>query len=182
MNNNHQQRVSRYIKAKDNNKPHLMEAVFSQQATLKMDVQTDNISFPADVSGVEQITQTLVCEFNSTYENIYTLCLADTLQQTSTTLNCRWLVCMTEKVSGALRVGFGDYRWRFEDQPPQLACELTIVIDTMTILPDEALPAVMHWFDQQPYPWTRSSELLQSMPDIQPLTELELAGYLANSS
>ncbi|MEH6650309.1 MAG: hypothetical protein V7707_09820 [Motiliproteus sp.] len=176
MNDNYQERVSRYIKAKDNNKPHLMAAVFSQQATLKMVVQSDNISFPADVRGVEQITQTLVSDFNHTYENIYTLCLSDTLQQTDKTLNCRWLVCMTEKATGALRVGCGDYQWGFEEHAPRLATELTIVIDTMMILPHAAQPAVMHWFDQQPYPWTQSSEMLQSMPDIPQLTELQLVG------
>ena len=175
MNKSYQERVSRYIKAKDNNKPHLMTAAFARQATLKMVVQTDNISFPADVSGVEQITQTLVSEFNSTYENIYTLCLSDTMQQSANTLTCRWLVCMTEKTSGSLRVGCGDYRWRFEDQAPFLANELAIVIDTMMILPHPARPAVLHWFDQQPYPWTLSSKMVQTMPNIKQLAELQFA-------
>lgn len=175
MSGNLQELVSRYIKAKDNSKPHLMTAVFTQQATLKMVVKTDNISFPADVSGEEQITQTLVSEFNSTYENIYTLCLSDTLRQAGKTLNCRWLVCMTEKSSGALRVGCGDYRWRFEGDAPALANELTIVIETMVMFPHQARSEVIHWFDRQPYPWVLSSEMLQTMPDIKQLTELKLA-------
>ncbi len=179
MNNNNQMLISQYIKAKDNNKPHLMKSVFSQQATLEMIVQTDNISFPAKVTGVNQITQTLVSEFNTTYENIYTLCLTDTVQQKveQNQLNCRWIVCMTEKTSGSLRLGYGDYQWNFEKNAPGLANHLVITIEHMIILPQALQPKVLSWFDKLPYPWALSSELQATMPDIELLSDTLLPFY-----
>lgn len=182
MNKRYQSLVSQYIKAKDNGKPHLMDRVFSEQASLKMIVQTDNISFPAEVSSVDKITQTLVLDFNNSYENIYTLCLTDTVNQHQNHLNCHWLVCMTEKSSGSLRLGYGDYQWDFEESTSGLAQLLTITIDNMVILPDELQPDVLSWFDDQPYPWVLSSELRTTMPDIKLLNDTLLPLYQINDS
>ncbi|SFG53423.1 hypothetical protein [Neptunomonas qingdaonensis] len=175
--NNNKILISQYIKAKDNNKPHLMKRVFSQHATLEMSVQTDNISFPAKVTGLDNITQTLVCEFNTTYENIYTLCLTDTVQQNQNQLNCRWIVCMTEKTSGSLRLGYGDYQWGFEKNVPCLANHLVITIEHMVILPQALQPDVLSWFDKLPYPWALSSELQATMPDVKLLSDSLVALY-----
>jgi hypothetical protein len=174
--NNNKILVSQYIKAKDNNKPHLMKSVFSRHARLEMIVQTGNISFPAKVTGVDKITQTLVCEFNTTYENIYTLCLTDTLQQIQNQLNCRWIVCMTEKTSGSLRLGYGDYQWSFENASG-LANHLVITIEHMIILPQALQPEVLACFESLPYPWALSSELQAAMPDVELLTDTLLPLY-----
>ncbi|WP_028469552.1 hypothetical protein [Neptunomonas japonica] len=167
MNTRFKSLISQYIKAKDNNKPHLMNEVFAEPATLKMLVQTDNISFPAEVEGSKRITQTLVSEFNNKYENIYTLCLSDTVQQQQNNLKCRWVVCMTEKASGSLRLGYGDYLWHFTDNTPALVNDLTITIENMTLLPQELQPQVLSWFDRLPCPWALSSELQKTVPDIE---------------
>lgn len=167
MNTRFKSLISQYIKAKDNNKPHLMNGVFAEQATLKMLVQTDNISFPAEVEGLGNITHTLVSEFNNKYENIYTLCLIDTVQQQQRSLNCRWVVCMTEKASGSLRLGYGDYLWSFTDDTPTLINDLTITIENMTLLPPELQPQALSWFDKLPYLWALSSDLQTTVPDIE---------------
>ncbi len=181
MNHTHTNLISQYITAKDNNKPHLMKCVFSAQARLEMIIKTDNISFPAQVTGVDKITQTLVREFNSTYENIYTLCLTDTLHQNQDHVNCRWVVCMTEKTSGSLRVGYGDYRWSFEKTAPCLANHLLITIENMIVLPCELQPElqteILAYFGSLPYPWVLSSELQATMPDITLLTDTLLPLY-----
>lgn len=184
MNMRYKSLVSQYIKAKDNNKPHLMDKVFSEQASLKMIVQTDNISFPAEVSGLDKITRTLVLDFNNSYDNIYTLCLTDTVDQHQNRnhLNCRWLVCMTEKSSGSSRLGYGDYQWNFEEKTSGLARLLTITIDNMILLPDELQPDVLSWFDNLPYPWVLSSELRATMPDIELLNDTLLPLYQATNS
>jgi len=164
--------INRYIKAKDANKPHLMKGVFSKDAILEMKVESQNISFPAAVNGLNEITETLIREFNKTYENIYTICITDTLEQGENALNCRWLVGMTEKVSGLSKVGFGDYQWTFESRGENLASRLTIIIENMTVLPEEFQPDVAAWFDSLTYPWALSSEVLSSIPDIALLTEV----------
>lgn len=177
MNKRYKSLVSQYIKAKDNNKPHLMDTVFSKQATLKMIVQTDKISFPAEVTGLDNITRTLVQDFNNSYENIYTLCLTDTVQQHQNHLNCRWVVCMTDKASKSLRLGYGDYLWSFEEDVSALASHLAITIENMILLPQELQPEVLSWFDKLPYPWVLSSELQATMPDVELLTETLLPLY-----
>ena len=167
MNKRYQNLISQYIKAKDNSKPHLMAKVFTEQATLKMNVQTDNISFPAEVQSVDNITRTLVQDFNNSYNNIYTLCITDSVDQHQHHLSCRWLVCMTEKLSGSLRLGFGDYHWSFEERPTGLICQLTITIDDMQILPDDITSEILSWFGTLSYPWVLSSELKTTLPDIE---------------
>jgi len=164
--------VNRYIKAKDSNKPHLMSSVFSENAVLEMKVKSDNISFPPNVTGCKQITEILVREFSQSYENIYTICVSDTVEQSSATLNCRWLVGMTETSSGLHKVGFGDYFWLFDATKNVLVSQLTIIIDSMVILPSERQSALMPWLDSLPAPWALSSEILVSMPNIPELSEV----------
>lgn len=177
MNHTHTNLISQYIKAKDNNKPHLMKSVFSEQAMLEMIVQTSNISFPAKVIGRDAITQILVCEFNNIYENIYTLCLTDTLEQNQNYSSCRWIVCMTEKAPQSLRVGFGNYQWEFENDTLGLVNHLVITIEYMTLLPQSLQSDVLSWFDKLPCPWALSSELKATAPDIQLLSDTLKPAY-----
>ncbi len=149
-----------------------MANVFSKDATLKIKVKTDNISFPSDVTGLSEITEILIRDFNKSYENIYTICLADTLEQHENVLNCRWLVGMTEKASGSPRVGFGDYHWSFEAEGSHLVTHLTIVIEDMIVLPREPQSEVMSWFDSLSYPWALLSDVLASMPEVALLAEV----------
>ena len=162
MNSNKTNLISQYIKAKDNNKPHLMKHVFAEQAK---------------VAGLDKITQTLVCEFNTTYENIYTLCLTDTLQQTQNRLSCRWVVCMTDKTSQSLRIGYGNYQWDFKNDTSALVHHLTITIENMSFLPQSHQSDVLTWFDKQPYPWALSSELQTTMPDNKLLSDTLMPLY-----
>jgi hypothetical protein len=171
MNTEHENLVRKYIKAKDENKPHLMEAVFHCDATLRMKVKTSNISFPSDVKGLHNITDTLIREFSQSYENVYTICFSDTLETSETEVKCRWLVGMTERTSGSPRLGFGDYLWQFDSETPSLVKQLTIVIDDMRIFPQTDQPAIMSWLGSLPYPWAQSANVLTSMPDIHSLTE-----------
>ncbi len=164
--------INSYIKAKDGNKPHLMKDVFSESATLTMKVQTDKISFPPEVAGVDHITEALIHKFNNSYENVYTICLADTVEQDINIINCRWLVGMTEKSSGSSRVGFGEYKWSFIDDGSSLVSHLTIIIENMVVLPIEAQREVMSWFCNLAYPWAMSSDVSTSVPDIALLSEL----------
>lgn len=172
MNRKFESIIRSYIKAKDENKPHLMSGVFSESATLAMEIYTDNISFPSEVVGLADINQTLVRDFNHSYENVYTFCLIDTLEQRKNILSCRWLVGMTEKSSGSCRVGFGEYQWNFVDDGSYLADYLTIVIENMAVLPSEAQTEVMAWLSELPYPWALSSDVSTSIPDIELLSAL----------
>lgn len=60
INDLHKTLISNYIKAKDGNKPHQMQNVFSKFAVLDMNVKTENIAFPSKTNGLDLITDVLV--------------------------------------------------------------------------------------------------------------------------
>lgn len=152
--------VRRYIKAKDDNKPHLINRVFSEQATLEMEVKNGAIDFPSVTQGRDDITKILVQDFNKTYENIYTFCLSDTVIEKENSLDCRWFVVMSEKATGDIRVGYGDYQWRFSSGDLRLVDKLRIVIEDMVVFSNAEEDELMSWALSLPYPWLCSTDIL----------------------
>jgi len=160
--------VHTYLRAKDGNRPHLMHDAFAETARLEMQVKTDNIAFPALSNGVEEISEVLVRRFGQTYENVYTFCLQQP-QAASRSFSCDWLVGMSEKASGAVRVGCGRYDWTFSDSPPHRAERLLIAIETMQSLPASCLGAVSAWLASLPYPWCSIEQMQSSAPRLEAL-------------
>ena len=154
-----------YIKAKDGNRPHLLDAAFTEDATLQMIVRTKAISFPASSVGREAIAETLVRRFNQTYENVYTLCIGLPPTANSETYSCDWLVAMSEKQSGAVRVGCGRYDWSFTHAERKVRA-LSITIEAMETLPSETLIPVMNWISALPYPWCNQQALMAASPNL----------------
>lgn len=160
--------VVAYLRAKDGNRPHLMAQAFTHDASLAMLVNTGTISFPPLSSGRDAITEVLVRRFGQTYENVYTLCLAPPPSGQVTTFTCDWLVAMTEKASGAVRVGCGRYDWCFSPKS-HLVERLAITIETMESLPSRDLDAVVDWVSGLPYPWCSVEEVLNAAPALDEL-------------
>jgi hypothetical protein len=158
--------IQTYLRAKDQNRPHLMRRVFSETAKLEMDVETGAISFPPVTIGVDEITRVLVRDFGQVYENVYTFCLANPPASNAGKFACRWMVGMSEKVTGAVRIGCGHYDWSFQPSEPHLVDKLGIAIKTMLVLPPECLRPVMDWLSELPYPWCRPSEAVRGMPNL----------------
>ena len=144
--------IAAYVHGKDGNRPHLLDAVFTADATLRMHVQTDSISFPPALAGREAIADTLVRRFNQAYENIYTFCIGEPPEADAQNYSCDWFVAMSEKHSGAVRVGCGRYDWSFTANHYQVQ-SLEIRIVEMDNFPAETLRSVMHVVTAMPYPW-----------------------------
>lgn len=161
-----------YIRAKDENRPYLMEHAFDQDAALVMVVKSDAISFPPITSGREAITHILVREFGRTYENVRTLCLGSPPESSETNFSCRWLVGMSAKNDGAVRVGCGRYNWSFRPQVPRLAKRLEITIDVMQILTPPNLSSVTDWLFALPYPWCPIQTAFEAAPQLEQLKPL----------
>ncbi|WP_235956282.1 hypothetical protein [Grimontia sedimenti] len=166
--------INRYISAKDNNKPHLLTKVFTEASLLEMKVNTDSISFPSDVVGVEAISHVLSSQFNQRFENVYTFCLSDSIVRDDTLLTCKWLVVMTEKDNGTLRIGCGYYDWLFNDDSSISAKDpkvdkLTITIDYMAAIHYSNKDHLLDGIGELPYPWCFSSSLSIEMPMIEDL-------------
>ena len=161
--------IATYIRAKDCNRPHLMEGAFTKDAALEMVVTVGSISFPPHSKGIDELTQVLVSRFNQTFENIYTFCLTAPPDTPRQSFSCGWLVGMSEKGSGAVRVGCGRYDWSF--RPPDLALveKLKITIECMQSLPAHACPDVMAWLTKLPYPWCKARAAVESMPKLEEL-------------
>jgi hypothetical protein len=168
--------IETYIRAKDGNRPHLMVEAFAQNARLSMLVKTSDIAFPSSVQGREAIEKVLVREFAAQYENVYTFCLSDPPSDANV-LVCDWLVCMTEKATGAARIGFGQYEWH---GGLGLVESLRITIEEMRVLDKDIAAPVLGWAQTRPYPWCTLGQLIVDMPAIDALQHV--ASMLAQRS
>ena len=155
-----------YLRAKDQNRPYWMRRAFTKAATLKMIVKTGAISFPPLSVGIESMTEVLVRRFAQSFENIFTFCLGDPPKDDAGSFSCTWMVGMSEKESGAVRVGCGRYNWLFQTHEPFLARELTITIELMQILPPGNLDAIIDWLSALPYPWCPVQTAVESAPKV----------------
>lgn len=155
-----------YIRAKDENRPHLLALAFSPDAVLEMTVKASTIEFPPVTNGLTSITGVL-SKFSRTYENIYTFCLARPWLATveDPHYSFDWLVGMSEKESGNVFVGSGRYDW-YRSNSTGLIDQLNITIEAMQALPGECLNPVLDWFAEIPYPWCTSNEITKNVPDI----------------
>ena len=158
--------IAAYLRAKDENRPYLMERAFDPDATLAMVVKSDAIAFPPITHGREAITQLLVREFGRTYENVRTLCFGSPPRPTDVRHSCNWLVGMSAKDGGVIRVGGGRYDWTFAAQSPRLVERLDITIDVMQVLAADQLSAVTAWLFALPYPWCPIRTAFASAPHL----------------
>lgn len=165
--------VRTYFLAKDHNRSHLMTRAFAPDAHLEMTVRTGAISFPAVTEGLGSITDVLVRRFGQAYENVYSFCLQRPGPDDRTKFSCDWLVGMSSKEDGTVRVGCGRYDWYFRSEAPFLIERLHITIEAMQVLPAENLGTVMAWLTYLPYPWCSGSLVAETMPcipDLEPVS------------
>lgn len=165
-----------YFHAKDENRPHLLEDVFTSNAELVIRNQSTNIAFPALTQGRSAIAEVLVRSFALAYENVYSFylrCPAAGVHE----FTCPWLVGMSERSSGQLRVGCGLYEWGFEPHAPHLTDRLVVTIEAMQVLPFTEFEPVFGWLRALNYPWSSSEAALQALPASDLL--LPIAGFLS---
>jgi hypothetical protein len=172
--------ISTYIFAKDRNRPQLMKDAFAEDCELEMLVKTDAISFPSSAKGLEELTQVLVTGFGDQYENVRTFCLSRPNSDYLPHFRCDWLVGMSAKQGGAIRVGCGRYNWHFRSGNDNRVKKLAIDIEVMCVLPAEALEPIMRWLAALPYPWCSSTQACESMPALEALRSIK--GFLRPSA
>ena len=160
-----------YVHAKDENRPHFLDATFEADAQLEVRNSTTAIAFPAITTGRAAIADVLVRTFCQTYENVYTFYLARPVGPLEA-FECGWLVAMTDKATRSVRVGCGRYEWTFGRAAPRLASSLVISISSMQVLPAEAAPEILAWVSSLSYPWSSPAEALMGapgLPELQPV-------------
>ena len=170
---NYQRLISRYIQAKDQNRPHLLTKVFSEKAQLQMQVNSENIAFPTQTHGLQNITQVLVKNFGQSYENIYTFCIEESVTVENGLLKCQWLVGMSERETGSLRIGFGEYHWQFSAADDALVDSLMIKIELMLVINSQHQDALMYPLENLAYPWCNRQNLIDALADLEELLPLK---------
>jgi len=169
--NTAQRSIQQYINAKDSNRPHLLRQAFYAGCTTGDGGTHGSISFPPHVEGLESIGDVLVSRFGQTFENVYTFVWDTHRSRISKTFQCQWLVAMSDKNSGEVRVGCGQYGWQFNPESG-LVERLTITIEHMKTLPPTDLHTIMEWVSHLDYPWCRPEALASNAPDIGTLEEV----------
>lgn len=167
-----------YLRAKDENRVLFLRRGFALDVSLVMVLNTGEIDFPTQSLGVDAVADTLAVRFNQTYENIFTFYLGHPAEgEHHEAFHCGWMVGMTEKATGNVRVGCGTYDWLF-DLAPQRVKGLRITIEHMRTLPSEQGEAVFDWLLAAPYPFANPSALAATAPDIEALAPVRafLAG------
>ncbi|WP_342730186.1 hypothetical protein [Bradyrhizobium sp. B117] len=154
--------------AKDGNRPELMTRAFVDDCELEMAVKTDAISFPSSAQGLAQITQVLVTGFSDQYENVRTFCLSHPDAGLLPQFRCDWLVGMSARQGGAVRVGCGHYDWQFASDDGRVK-RLAIDIEVMCVLPSEDSEPIMRWLAALPYPWCPALQACETVPAIDAL-------------
>ncbi|MGN7805916.1 hypothetical protein ACTJKE_24875 [Ensifer sp. 22521] len=165
--------VSTYFCAKDGNRPFLMRRVFADDVQLEMVVKTEAISFPSSANGLAAIEEILSRRFANDCENVYSFCLARPTEANRRHFPCHWLVGMSAKNNGAIRVGSGRYDWYFSSDARCLVEKLIITSDEMEILPAKELDRIMSWITSLPYPFCGPDEAVRNMPGIEGLAPIE---------
>lgn len=166
--------VTTYFLAKDGNRPFLMRRAFAEGVELQMVVKTDAISFPQSATGVAAIEDILGRRFANDFENVHTFCLERPSAAHRRHFPCHWLVGMSAKDNGPIRVGSGRYDWYFTADDRCLVERLIITIDVMQMLPATELDTIMNWITSLPYPWCSADEALAAMPQMEELAPIKM--------
>ncbi len=163
--------IATYIEAKDHNRPELMADAFLDDCELEMAVKTTAIAFPSAAAGLEQVTRVLVRDFSAQYDNVRTFCLSRPPSDHPTRFRCGWLVGMTARQDGALRVGCGNYDWHFRPADGRVE-RLSIEIALMSVLPAEDAGRILPWLAAISYPWCTGPDAAKDMPSIEALAAI----------
>ncbi|MGE3875058.1 MAG: hypothetical protein AB7F74_19065 [Parvibaculaceae bacterium] len=165
--------VSTYFHAKDANRPFLMRRAFTPDVELEMVVKTEAIAFPSSAKGLAAVEDILSRRFANDMENVYTFCLSRPTPANRHHFPCHWLVGMSAKNNGPVRVGSGRYDWYFTQDARCLVRRLIITIDVMQIFPASSIDTIMGWLTDLNYPWSTPEEVVGSMPKIDGMTLIE---------
>jgi len=164
--------IRTYIRAKDGNRPHLLHRVFALDVGLEMVNKTEAISFPSSAKGLDAVTDVLVRRFSREFENVYTFCLSSPAGLECRHFSCDWMVGMSSKDSGDIRVGCGRYDWFFGNGERCLVDRLKITIEQMQIFSPDCLDTIMDWLADLPYPWCPAYSAIDDMPGLEALAEI----------
>ena len=162
--------IRNYIRGKDENKPYLLEDVFSSSSYLKISSKFGDVKLPSEAIGNTDIAEILGRSFSSVYENINTYCLTEQRpNENSNIYSCDWLVGMSDRSMSNVYVGCGRYDWQFSYHDRPVVSQLFVTVEQMITFPYSHLDDIMTWLATVPYPWCAPSAATINMPELDAL-------------
>ena len=157
--------LTKYLEAKDQQRPFLFGEVFTSEAMFqsRFAFETD-FNDERPVHGLDAIAGVFQ-RMGSRVENIFTVYTPSSVRWDAGALSIDWLVGMSERESGKLRLAWGDYAWRFNPAGTR-ATELVVLMRQMIELPASAGSSINHWLAELPAPWCEAEQILESMPSF----------------
>ncbi|WP_321781627.1 hypothetical protein [Burkholderia pyrrocinia] len=163
--------LEKYVQAKDNNRPELIDEAFATDAVLTFSIQTDTINFPQRSEGTADIARTLVSDFAKTFSRCRTYYVSDKLafeNNAMNTMTIPWFVAMRESATDTMRAGKGFYRWGFctaRDESWRIAM-LHIHIERMDSIPDAEAISLQSLHAALDYPWLTADALKLALDEL----------------
>lgn len=168
--------LERYFDGKDNNKPEVIENLFTSEGVVTFDIVPDTIKFPARIEGAKNISAMMFADFHDNFDNISSYYIVDEFHglDEHQIASMDWLVVMRERKTGLFRLGTGSYHWEFGVQFTVGADQgvdwkvsrLDIYIHDMFSFPEHEASWIKDSKSQLPYPWlaldTAVSELAKN--------------------
>ena len=172
--------IKTYILAKDGNRPYLMRRAFAERRTRDRGQDRRHQLFRARPR-VSARSKTFSCGSSaSIMRNVTPFAFSEPPPAGSVHFACHWLVGMSAKANGQIRIGCGRYDWYFNAHGQ--VEKLVIAIDVMKVLAADQLRPNMNWFSALPYPWCSAGEALRQMPASDGLAEISSLSETAPAS
>ena len=157
----HDRIVRAYLEAKDYQRPHRFAEAFTDDARFRTTFAFDTDWNSSDaVHGLPAITETFR-RLGAGFENLVTFCLPESLRWEDDALHMRWVVFMTGRKSGQIRVAWGDYQWRFT-AINRRATSLDVHMHAMRELPSN--PRLLDWAMALPHVWCTGAVARRCLP------------------
>jgi hypothetical protein len=157
--------LERYFEGKDENKPEVIENLFSDTATVTFEIRPDNIKFPSRITGAKNIAETMFNDFHDNFDQITSYYIESELPDLDQDkiICLKWLVVMREKCSGLFRIGTGYYDWHFGLEPK--VDKLHIYIHDMVVCPEKHTNWAYNLQSRFFYPWLPLSLAISELKD-----------------
>jgi len=158
-----------YFKGKDKNIPSIIENLFTKDAIVTFDIDSDAISFPSKIQGAKNISNIMFDDFHEKFEDVMSYYLInDNLIVTDNKIfGLQWLVTMKEKETGLFRVGTGFYDWTFSEKdrlPLDWGVEaLHIHIEFMSVFHDSNKCWLSELQQTLSFPWVTYAQAIASL-------------------
>lgn len=164
MNQTVMQILEFYIKGKDDDQYQMLEDIYAETAELKFKIDSEEIAFPTNINGNQEIARVLSKDFNQKYSMVKTYYLDKPTDNQLNVQQQNWLVVMQEKSNGLTRVGTGYYDWGFVKTDDGLQIEThKIYIHSMVQLQDTEAEELNRIQSVLNYPWTNPEKVIETI-------------------